>query len=68
MKVPLQEVFSFVYKVPWALVEISLVRLFIELVRNSTSDRMRARIDDCTPINADLRLRLTPETPCSQAS
>ena len=32
------------------------------------SDRMRARIDDCTPIGADLRLRLTPETPCSQAS
>lgn len=32
------------------------------------SDRMRARIDDCTLIGSDLLLRLTPETPCSQAS
>ena len=32
------------------------------------SDKMRVHIDDSTRIGADLRLRLTPETPCSQAS
>ena len=32
------------------------------------SDKMRVHIDDSTRIGADLRLRLTPEKPCSQAS
>ena len=32
------------------------------------SDKMRIHIDDSTRIGADLRLRLTPEKPCSQAS
>ena len=32
------------------------------------SDKIRVHIDDSTRIGADLRLRLTPEKPCSQAS
>ena len=35
----LQFILNLLANIPWALAEIGLVRLFIELVRNSTSNR-----------------------------